>query len=106
MRLIALSNRATAENEMTKPSAIRAGRSLPVWPTDAPSRIGSIGSVQGAAMVTTPASRARTRLNIGQGSIELSMVLRHDGAMRYLLRISAPSRVRETRDAINVCKRQ
>src|SRR5260370_4149689 len=65
MRVTALRARATAENDMTKPSAIIAGRALPVWPTDAPSRIGSTGSVQGAAMVTTPASRARTRLNIG-----------------------------------------
>ncbi len=64
MPVIALSNNAAAENEMTKPSAIIAGRALPVWPTDAPSRIGSIGSVQGAATVTTPASRARTRLSI------------------------------------------
>src|SRR5271169_146284 len=64
MRVIALRANAAEENEMTKPSAIIAGRSLPVWPTDAPSRIGSIGSVQGAATVTTPASRARTTLNI------------------------------------------
>src|SRR6266702_2772737 len=64
MRVIALSNNAAAENDMTKPSAIIAGRIFPVWPTDAPSRIGSIGSVQGAATVTTPASSARTRLNI------------------------------------------
>src|SRR5258706_15322267 len=63
-RVIALSNNAAAENEMTKPSAISAGRTLLVWPTDAPSRIGSIGRVQGAAIVTTPASSARTRLNI------------------------------------------
>src|SRR5258706_4299924 len=63
-RVIALSNNAAAENEMTKPSAISAGRALLVWPTDAPSRIGSIGRVQGAAIVTTPASSARTRLNI------------------------------------------
>jgi hypothetical protein len=64
MRVIALSSKAAAENDMTKPSAISAGRALPVWPTDAPSKIGSIGSVQGAATVTTPASKARTRLNI------------------------------------------
>jgi hypothetical protein len=64
-RMIALSSNAVAENETTKPSAISAGRALPVWPTDAPRRIGSTGSVQGAAMVTTPASSARTRLNIG-----------------------------------------
>ena len=70
MSMIALSNNAAAENEITKPSAIIAGRALLVWPTDAPSRIGSIGSVQGAATVTTPASSARTRFNIGQGSIE------------------------------------
>src|SRR6266513_1036465 len=61
MRVIALSSKAAAENDMTKPSAISAGRALPVWPTDAPSKI---GSVQGAATVTTPASKARTRLNI------------------------------------------
>ncbi len=64
MRVIALSASAVAENDMTKPAAIIAGRTLPVWPTEAPSRIGSIGSVQGAAMVTIPASNARTRLSI------------------------------------------
>src|SRR5258708_4522261 len=64
MRVIALSNKAAAENDSTNPSAINVGRAFPVWPTDAPSRIGSIGSVQGAATVTTPASSARTRLNI------------------------------------------
>ena len=62
--MIALSVSATSENDSTKPAAIVTGRALLVWPTDAPSRIGSIGSVQGAAMVTTPASSARTRLSI------------------------------------------
>src|SRR5438034_28581 len=66
IRVIALSNNAAAENDMTKPSAIIAGRILPVCPTDAPSRIGSIGSVQGAATVTTPASSASTRFSIGR----------------------------------------
>src|SRR6478736_9581493 len=64
-RVIAPSANATSENDITKPAAIIAGRALLVWPTDAPSRIGSIGSVQGAATVTTPASSARTRLSIG-----------------------------------------
>src|SRR6185369_11093760 len=64
-RVIAVTANAVAENDMTKPSAIIAGRILPVWPTDAPSRIGSIGNVQGAATVTTPASSARTRFSIG-----------------------------------------
>src|SRR5882724_5140323 len=63
-RVIAPSAKATSENDSTKPAAIIAGRALLVWPTDAPSRIGSIGSVQGAATVTTPASSARTRLSI------------------------------------------
>jgi len=63
-RVIALSSNATIENDITKPSAIIAGRALLVWPIDAPSRIGSIGRVQGAATVTTPASSARTRFNI------------------------------------------
>ena len=66
MRVIALRASAVAENDMTKPAAIIAGRTLPVWPTEAPSRIGNIGSVQGAAMVTIPASNARTRLSIEQ----------------------------------------
>src|SRR5258708_10361066 len=66
MRVSALNSSAAAENEITNPSAIIAGRGLPVVPTDAPSRIGSTGTVQGAAVVTTPASRARTRLNIGK----------------------------------------
>ena len=44
-------------------SGNNAGRSRLVCPIDAPSRIGKTGSVQGAAMVTTPASAARTRLN-------------------------------------------
>src|SRR3984893_16611824 len=64
-RGIALNANATIENDITKPAAIIAGRALLVWPTDAPSRIGSIGRVQGAATVTTPASSAKTRLNIG-----------------------------------------
>ena len=59
---------------MSKPSdapvAIITGRALLVWPTDAPKRIGSIGSVQGAAMVMTPASRARTRLSIRESPSE------------------------------------
>ena len=46
-RVIAPSSNATIENDITKPSAIIAGRTLPVWPTEAPSRIGSMGSVQG-----------------------------------------------------------
>jgi len=62
--VIAPSSNATIENDITKPSAIIAGRTLPAWPTDAPRRIGSIGSVQGAATVTTPASSARTRVSI------------------------------------------
>jgi hypothetical protein len=66
MSAIALNNNAAAENDVTKPRAIIAGRTLPAWPTDAPSTIGSIGSVQGAATVTTPANRARTRLSIGR----------------------------------------
>src|SRR5882757_10237783 len=48
-RVIALSSNATIENDITKPSAIIAGRALLVWPTDAPRRIGNIGRVQGAA---------------------------------------------------------
>src|SRR3984893_7406408 len=59
---MALSSNGTAENEITKPSAISAGRALPAWPTDAPRRIGSIGSVQGAAMVSQPASRAKNEV--------------------------------------------
>jgi hypothetical protein len=47
MRVIAPSANATRENDSTKPSAIITGRVLLVWPTDAPSRIGSTGSVQG-----------------------------------------------------------
>src|SRR5262245_13630029 len=66
-RVIALSASATSENDTTKPSAIITGRALLVWPTDAPRRIGSIGNVQGAAMVMTPASSARTRLSIRNG---------------------------------------
>src|ERR1700730_1316986 len=77
IRVIALRAKAAAENEITKPSAISAGRALPVWPTDAPSRIGSIGSVQGEATVTTPASRARTRFSIGSDpSDDLGRALR------------------------------
>src|SRR6476620_1616684 len=97
MRVIALTANAVAENDRTKPSAIIAGRILPVWPTDAPSRMGSIGSVQGAATVTTPASSARTRLSIGwhpsndrdRAAVrELSVVLRDAGANRYCRRVT------------------
>jgi len=45
-RVIALSNNATMENDVTKPAAIIAGRALAGMADDAPSRIGSIGSVQ------------------------------------------------------------
>ena len=45
--------------------AINAGRAPPCCPIDAPSRIGNTGSVQGAAMVTTPASSASRRSGIG-----------------------------------------
>jgi hypothetical protein len=61
---IAFRSSATAENESTKPAAMAAGRILLLCPTEAPSRIGSTGRVQGAAMVTTPASSARTRESI------------------------------------------
>jgi hypothetical protein len=64
MRVMALRNSATVENDRTNPSAIDAGRMLPVCPTDAPSNMGSIGSVQGAATVTIPAAKARTRSSI------------------------------------------
>ncbi|MDO9058643.1 MAG: hypothetical protein Q7U92_06435 [Bradyrhizobium sp.] len=104
--VMALSASAVAENDRTKPAAIIAGRTLPVWPTEAPSRIGSIGSVQGAAMVTIPASSARMRLSIEQdlsndprsgrvATREISIVLRAAGLRRYLDRAPAASRVCE-----------
>jgi hypothetical protein len=94
---------AAAENQITKPSAIIAGRAFPVWPTDAPSRIGSIGNVQGAATVTMPASSARTRLKIGQvhrttavaATRGHTMVFREAEAQRYLGRTWVASLVRE-----------
>ncbi|MGY3295210.1 hypothetical protein ACVWWP_008277 [Bradyrhizobium sp. LM3.6] len=64
-RVIAPSSSAVVENEMTKPSAIIAGRKCPARPIEAPSRIGSIGSVQGAAMVRTPARRAKMSSSMG-----------------------------------------
>src|SRR5260370_2675370 len=102
-RVIALSSNAVAENDITKPSAIIAGRALPVRPTDAPSTIGSIGSVQDAATATTPASSARTRLNIECTHRMLATghcchargltVLREAQARRYLSCRLAASRV-------------
>src|ERR1700738_2655078 len=77
IRVIALRAKAAAENEITKPSAISAGRALQVWPPDAPGRTGSIASVQGAPTVTTPASRARPRFSIGSDpSDDLGRALR------------------------------
>src|ERR1700688_3387700 len=96
IRVIALNSKAVAENEMTNPSAIIAGRILPVWPTDAPSRIGSIGSVQGAATVTMPASSARRRFNIN--GTHRSARIRAGTAVlrrRALNVTSAASRIRE-----------
>src|SRR3984893_2110580 len=98
MRVMALSNKAVAENDRTNPNAIIAGSALAVWPTDAPSNIGSTGSVQGAAIVTTPASRARTRLSIGRNPSNgrglalrphlLSIILRESKARRYAARVT------------------
>jgi hypothetical protein len=57
---------ATAENDVTKPSAINSGRVLLVWATDAPRSIGRTGNVQGAATVAVPARKATTALSIAK----------------------------------------
>jgi hypothetical protein len=66
MSVIAPKTMATAENDVTKPSAIRSGRVLLVWATDAPRSIGRTGNVHGAATVAVPASRATTALSIAK----------------------------------------
>jgi hypothetical protein len=48
---MALSASATKANDATKPAAMKAGRAPARCPIDAPSKIGSTGRVQGAAMV-------------------------------------------------------
>src|SRR6516225_1480886 len=55
---------ATKAKDTTKPDAMKTGRA-PVRPIDAPSRIGSTGSVQGAAIVSMPANSASRRSGIG-----------------------------------------
>ena len=56
---------ATKANDTTKPAAMKAGRAPARRPIDAPSRIGSTGSVQGAAIVSMPAKSASRRSGIG-----------------------------------------
>jgi hypothetical protein len=50
---------ATEENAIVKPSTMKIGRARLAGPTDAARRVGSIGKMQGAAMVTVPARTAR-----------------------------------------------
>ncbi len=57
-----VSSSATAENDSTKPSAIMAGRGVPLCPIEAPSRIGSIGKVQGAAMVSDAGEQSKNEI--------------------------------------------
>src|SRR5215470_7184276 len=56
---------ATNANDATKPAAMKAGRVPARCPIDAPSKIGSTGSVQGAAIVRMPANNASGRSGIG-----------------------------------------
>src|SRR6516164_7054345 len=56
---------ATKANDTTKLVAMKAGRVPARRPIDAPSRIGSTGSVQGAAIVRMPAKSASRRSGIG-----------------------------------------
>src|SRR5260370_9114112 len=56
---------ATAANEITKPSAIKAGLALLVCPIEAPRRIGRRGREHGAAIVKIPASSANRTVSIG-----------------------------------------
>ena len=56
---------ATKANDATKPAAMKAGRAPARRPIDAPSKIGSTGSVQGAAIVRMPANNASGRSGIG-----------------------------------------
>jgi hypothetical protein len=56
--------RDKGERHDTKPAAIKAGRAPERRPTDAPSRIGSTGGVQGATIVSIPAKSASRRSGI------------------------------------------
>ena len=98
MRVAALSNNAAAENETTKPSAINAGRALPVWPADAPSRIGSIGRVQGGGDGDDAGEQGKKEVEHQQdpsnvpggpcGRTRVRQVLRDAGAWRYPDRVT------------------
>src|SRR6516164_9282934 len=56
---------ATKANDATKPAAMKVGRAPARCPIDAPSKIGSTGSVHGAAIVRMPANNASGRSGIG-----------------------------------------
>src|SRR4051794_37196255 len=98
---MAPSSSAVAENEMTKPSAIIAGRRCELRPIEAPSRIGSIGSVHGAAMVRMPARAAKRSSSMGHswrgsrgqfGMSEAVVTPRHAFVTGVLLpQLSAPN---------------
>ena len=62
---VAFNASATKANDATKPAAMKAGRAPARRPIDAPSKIGSTGSVHGAAMVRMPANSASRRSGIG-----------------------------------------
>src|ERR1700722_5573428 len=62
---VAFNASATKANDATKPAAMKAGRAPARRPIDAPSKIGSTGSVHGAAMVRIPANSASRRSGIG-----------------------------------------
>jgi hypothetical protein len=62
---MAFSASATKAKDATKPAAMKTGRDPARCPIDAPSKIGSAGSVHGAAMVRIPANSASRRSGIG-----------------------------------------
>jgi hypothetical protein len=57
-------DRAAAEKTRTKPRTIKSGLVLLFCPTAVPTKIGSKGKMQGAAMVKTPAKKAINICNI------------------------------------------
>ena len=58
------STRLAAAKLITNPITIKRGRSLLFCPTDAPRIMGSIGSMQGAAIVSIPAKKANKNCTI------------------------------------------
>src|SRR6516165_1247716 len=79
---------ATKANDTTKPVAMKAGRAPARRPIEAPSKIGSTGSVQGAAIVRMPANNASGRSVIGVKGVRTRQALAGPPGTAYFFFIS------------------